>query len=226
MKRFLALALVGGLVFGSFASAEAAKKKKKKPKPPAAVSVEQKMYLRGNSCTGDNRDWLSVTDADEEVECFYTRSGIIYEATTTAGAQKREEATREWEAQDGVPFTLDATKPITGEITTAGFSCVVTIAPCSPAGIGIGEMVLEITIVGTIGGADKELGAMKETFTVLPGQMHTTKLDFKLDGSLNGASLEGIKLLTFQHGRSFGHGVIKTNNPNSSFITIPTLVTQ
>ncbi len=229
MRRLLALALVGGLVFGSFGAAEAAKKKKKKPPQPPAptvVSVEQKMFLRGNSCSGENRDWLSTTDADEALECWYTGAGLPNELLVASGQRTREAVSREWEAQDGIPFVLDATKPLTGEITTASGCGVLTALPCSPVGVGAGEHILDITVIGVIGGADKELGKMTETFTILPGQTHTTKLNIKLDASANGATLDGIKVLTYQHGRSVGHGIIKTNDPNSSFVSFNKLVSQ
>jgi hypothetical protein len=234
MRKLITLFLVLGLIAGlQLAPAEAKKKKKKAPVP---VQVDQKFFLRSTGCTAadTNSDYLSVEDADEAVQCFYTGAGIRNEVggqTGTVGAagnnavSGRDVATRYWDATDGIPLVLDASKPITGSIWTDGGRCVVSVSGqgCSPAGISAGEMIFDVTFVGLQGETEVEIGTFTETYQVTPGTVHELKLEIAIDPGLNGASFDSLELRTWMHGKSAGHGVINTNGDTSSFISIPAL---
>lgn len=240
MKKTLIAGLILGLVAGSLYAPATAGKKKKKPKP-APVSVDQKFFLRSTGCTGDNVDYLSPTDADDETQCFYTGSGIRFEVgqTTgdvcapdpTTGGQRcavsgRKTATRVFDALDGVPIVLDTTKAITGSIWTSGGACAVSVVPCSPAGLSIGETKMDISLVGMIGDEEVAIGEVSETYQVAPGTVHEVKIEIKIDPALAGKVFDTIELRTWQGGKAVGHGVINTNGDTSSFISVPALVTK
>lgn len=239
MRKTLIMLVVGGLVVGSLGAPAVAKKKK--PKKAALVQVDQKYFLRSTGCSDDtNFDYLSTTDADEEVQCFYTAAGIRYEIgqTTgdacaddpTTGGQRcavagRESASRYFDAIDGVPITLDTTKPVTGSVWTEGATCPVgDPAPCSPAGIGAGETTMDVSLVGKIGTEEITIGELSETYQVQPGTVHEFKINMKIDPALAGKVFDTIELRTWQGGVAVGHGVILTNGDTSSFITVPALV--
>lgn len=230
MKKVLVLMVVGGLLFGGVLAPAQAKKKKK----PAIVHVDQKFYLRSTGCpaSSDNSDFLSVTDADEEVQCFFTGSGIrneIGDQTGTVGAQgnnavsDRATATRVWDTTDGIPIVLDASKPITGQIWTSGGACPVGGVPCSPAGLGIGETTADVAVVGFVGDTEVVIGELADTYQVQPGTVHEIKIEIKIDPALNGTTFDKIELRTWQHGAAVGHGVVNTNADTSSFISVPAL---
>ncbi|HVF53745.1 MAG TPA: hypothetical protein VNC78_09100 [Actinomycetota bacterium] len=234
MRKALVLMIVGALVVGaSVLPAHAAKKKK--PKPAGLVQADLPLYFMSTGCpaTGGNFDFLTATDSDAEVECFYTGSGIrneIGDSTGTVGAggnnavTGREEATRLWDAVDGIPMTLDASKNITGSIWTQGGECpVADPAPCSPVGLGFGEVVVDIAIVGTSAGAEVIIAELSESYSVTPGSPHEIALDVDIDAALQGKVLDTFEVRTWIHGMSVGHGVIKTNGDTSSVVTVPVL---
>lgn len=233
-RSFVVVVVAVSMVGMLFGPAEAKKKKKKKPAPQ---KVDQSFFLRSTGCPASdpNSDYLSMVDADEEVECFFTGAGIRYEIgaeTGTIGAggtnvvSSREDATRYWDALDGIPFVLDTSKMVTGEIWTSGGSCVVSVggAGCSPAPLSAGEMIVDITLVGTSGGEENEIGAFNDTYDVIPGTTHKIELEIAVDPSLQGMSFDTLELRTWQHGMSVGHGVIRTNGEESSYFSVPTLV--
>lgn len=240
MRKTLIMLVVGGLVVGTL-GAPAVAKKKKAPKA-SLVQVDQKYALRSTGCSDPdvNFDYLSLTDGDEEIQCFYTSAGIrntIGEQTgdacvpdpTTGGERcavpSRETATRYFDTVDGVPIVLDTTKAITGSIWTEGATCPVgDPAPCSPAGLGAGETSFDVSLVGKVGEEEITIGELSDTYQVQPGTVHEVKIDIKIDPALAGKVFNTIELRTWQGGNAVGHGVILTNGDKSSFITIPALV--
>ncbi|HVL65189.1 MAG TPA: hypothetical protein VM573_08490 [Actinomycetota bacterium] len=217
----VAFALVGAM---GIAPADA-KKKKKKKKKPAPVSVELDYFLGSTGCsTADtNFDYLTITDADDAVECWYTASGIRNDINSAAGVSDREAQSRYWDTIDGGSVVLDTSKPITGEIYTSGPTCVVTGQPCSPAPVSVGEVILELTMNGYIGEEKIELATQVDRFQVLPGQTHKTDVEFPIVEAHKGVVFDKLELVTWIHGNSVGHGVVKTQSPSSSFIKVTTL---
>jgi hypothetical protein len=217
-KKLFSILVAAGLVAGALIAS---------PVPAGAQDPAEsgtKLFLRSTGCPSgeDNVDSLSLEDADEATQCWYTAAGARNDIGDAAGTSPREAATRYWDAVDGVPVVLDATKPITGQIWTSGGACAVGGAPCSPAGLGLGEMIFEITFHGTSGGKELELGTFVDTYEVAPGTVHMVEVQAEIDPSLDGAQLDTLEMRTWQHGASAGHGVINTNGDTSSFISIPT----
>ncbi len=216
-KRWFSISLAGALVAGVLTAL-----------PAQAQAAEAKFFLHSTGCSSadTNFDYLSAVDSDDEIECFYTGSGIRNEigenVAATPVTADRETATRYWDTIDGVPIVLDASRPVTGQIFTHGGACIIGGAPCSPVGLSAGEVVLDITLVGVSGGTEIELGAQTDEFTVVPSGAHTTELEIQPEPTLTGTTFETIELRTWIHGFSVGHGVVKTNGDASSFISIPT----
>ena len=199
---------------------------------PAASEI--KFFLGSTGCPptggGDFNDYLTTADTDADVECFYTASGIRNEIGGTTGTVEaqgqrplagRAEASRYWETMDGAPVTLDATRAITGEIYTAGGCGVLTNVPCAPLGLSVGEVILDITVVGSSGGETIELGTQTDTFTVTPGDPHLTELNIQPAAAAHGKVFESIELQTWIHGKSVGHGIVRTTGDANSFVTVP-----
>lgn len=232
MKRFrkqfvvaVSLALVAGLVI---APADAKPKKKKPKVPPAPAAVDLKYFLASNGCppqgqtAKDAEDFLTLTDTEDAVECNHTAAGIRNDVQTVTPAYTRDGQSRWWDTIDGTPVVLDTSKRITGELFTSGTSCAAA-GVCSPTPISAGEQTLDITVVGETGGEEVEIGTFTETFAVPPGTVHTVKVDVPIDPAHAGKTFDSITMITFQHGNSAGHGVIKSNAPTSSYVVIPTL---
>lgn len=232
MKRFrkpFVIAVSLGLVAGLVIAPATAKPKKKKPTPPAApVAVDLKYFLSSNGCppqgqtAKDAEDFLTLTDTEDAVECNYTASGIRNDVQTMTPAYTRDGQSRWWDTIDGTPVVLDTSKRITGEIFTSGTECAVSGA-CSPTPISAGQMTFDIRVIGETGGEEVEIGTYTETYSVGPGTVHAVKVDVPIDAAHAGKVFDSITMITFQHGNSAGHGVIKSNAPSSSYIVVPTL---
>ncbi len=53
--------------------------------------------------------------------------------------------------------------------------------------------------------------------------MHAVKVDVPIDAAVAGKSFDSITIITYQHGNSVGHGIIKSNAPHSSYVVVPML---
>ena len=239
MRKSVILLLVGSLVVGGLGVNAVAKKKKKKKK---VVAVQQDFFLRSTGCSEPdvNFDYLSLTDADEEIQCFYTGAGGRNSIGDEAGdvcapdplggsprcaVASRATATRYFDAVDGTPIVLNTKKPVTGSIWTSGGSCVVAQA-CSPAGLGIGQTTMDVSLVGKIGDEEVPVGEMSDTYQVTPGTVHEVVIEMEIDAAAAGKKFDTIELRTWQGGTAAGHGVINTNGETSSFISVPSLKTK
>ena len=220
MKKTLIAALSACLVASAFAApALAARKKPKKPKKPIPVQLDQKFFLRDSDGCDSGENLLSLKDG-EDSGCWYVDSGPLYDVVVEAGLLTPADLGQTWAAVDGVPVTLDATKPITGEISTSSGTCVVD-GGCSPAQLGAGQATLDVVVFADIAGEEKEIGAFTESFVVTPAGPHTSKIEIPIDPTLDKVQATGIKVLTYLHGAAMGHGIIELEAP-ASFITVPT----
>jgi hypothetical protein len=157
MRRSIVVLLVVALAFGALAPAQAKKKKKKKPVP---VEVTYNVGYQGEACV------LSVTTdlATEDGSC-----GDPFAGSTTGPVAGSGEPVRVT-AVDGLPLTLDASKPITGTLHMGSY----TLAALADAGagqpLGFGEAQWHIVLTGTSGGTDITIGEVDtEAYTVMPG---------------------------------------------------------
>jgi hypothetical protein len=120
MKRTIVTLVVLGLLAGSLASVAEAKKK---PKPKKLVAAEQKFFLHWDSdgatppgCTG--AVYMSLEDKSGDSTCS-TSTQAAQEAFFAAGIE--DEIVRYlFPAADGVPFTLDASRNLTGAMVLRG----------------------------------------------------------------------------------------------------------
>ncbi|HEV2754304.1 MAG TPA: hypothetical protein VG318_00815 [Actinomycetota bacterium] len=215
-KKIVAVALCLGLVGGALAApASAGKKKKPKPKPPALVQVEQKMFLVGEGCVAEDRG-LSVTDTADVHTCAYAKGGAIAENAPEDAPGGTPWQT--WPAIDGVPLKLDATKPVTAEISTAGLFPLVGDYP----GISAGTVKITIRLFGETGGEEKLIAEGSAESAAKPGDTsHTAAISVNPDVALDGAEFTSLVLHTRIGGASAGEIFYKLDNP-SSFVSIPT----
>lgn len=228
MKKLLVVGLAAGLVAGSLLGPAHAKKKKPKPKPPAApVAVDLKFFLRQDNtsdCTASH-EFLSLADG-ADLSCAYTGGGAMYEAYYQAN-NASEGAVEDnvpvapsgevvWATEDGVPFVLDGSKNITGEITIHGAD----VDGNRPAA---GRATIDVELTGEVGGEVKDLGATTAEITALPdGADHVIKIDFKPDTALAGATVTNLTLTTRIRGPQVMLVQIELDTP-ASFLTIPAL---
>ena len=210
MRKFAVMLLVAGLVAGSVAAPAVAKRKKKKAKKP--VPVEMLLWFQApEGCTGPLL--LMLAEATEGSNCgrnpFY---GAGWEIGEAAGQVEPYV----FSAGEGLPFTLDGTKPI---IATVQVSSYVGGA----AGSGVGETRLVATLSGETDGEMVEIGAADVTYLVTPAQsIYEVVVEFEPAKDFDKKVFASFDIALEQRGASVSHGHYRTVDPASK-IAIPTL---
>jgi hypothetical protein len=203
MKRYLILLLVVALGVGVLAPAQAAKKKKKKK--PVAVDVTYKVVSGGDTCA------LSI-DASLAADgsCGDPFSGAITGPVAGTGPTLIS-------AIDGLPLTLDASKPVKGTFVMGSY----TLAALSDAGagqpLGVGQAEWDIILTGTSGSEDVTIGEVTtEAYTVTPGTGdYEVTFEIKPAPELAGKVFDGLTLSLEQTGNTLVHGAIGTDATSS-----------
>lgn len=202
LKKIVTLMMVGLLAVGVLGPASA--KKKKPKKPPAPTPVELQFFLRSDAdCAAP---FLSLTDA-EDGDCIYGDDGLadVYQDSGLL------DMVDHYVAADGVPLTLDPTRKVTGSIGIRGWN-----------GTGVGAAEIEITLIATIAGEEKELGTYSESYTAGPQETKTITFEMAPDAALAGAVVEGLQLDVYAHGTVVGGRGVEHDEP-VSFIKVPAL---
>ncbi|MDQ3914528.1 MAG: hypothetical protein M3323_04230 [Actinomycetota bacterium] len=191
MKKLVTLGVVAVLALGLIGPADAKKKKKKKP---AAAPVEVQYFLRmDEDC---DAPFLSLTDGEETSDCFFAVDDMFNEYPQAQAAFG--DPVDRYVAADGLPLTLDTSRTVTGSFTVRGWSGV--------GGVGLAEV--DVTLVATIAGEEKEIGTFNHSYTA--GPLHEEEIAFEmtLDPALAGVEVEGLTLGVHTHGNVvLGRGI-------------------
>lgn len=203
LNKLVALGLVAGLVVGGVTAADA-KKKKRKKKKPALVAVDQAYFLRWDGTEdecGDN--YLSIVDGEDLGNgCEFTQQPI-----QEVHAAMDAPLTRDWGAVDGLPFKLDATKPIVGEINIFELFSV--------------NGKLDVVLTGTTGEETVELGTASVDVENTPLDVAVVKFEITPGKELNKKKFTSFNMNLTQRGVALSY--METEDPPST-VTIPTLV--
>ena len=201
MKKLMTFSLVAVLAFGLLAPAEA---KKKKPKP-APAPVELQFFMRADE--GCEAPYLSLTAGTADDSCYYGVNDMFneYPSNPLAG-----DPVDHYVATDGVPFTIDPTRKVTGTVEISAWN-----------GLGMGAGEVDVTLLGTIAGEEKELGTFHEAYTGEPDTNHVSNFEIELDPALAGVVIEGLTLDVYVHGVVVGGRGPEHNG--LSFVKVPAI---
>lgn len=124
-------------------------------------------------------------------------------------------------AKELVPLRLDARRAVTGRIAVGVYEPNVFVA--TPAGVG--QVVVDLELVGTPAGAEESVVLGKQTaeFLVTPAApLHVVEVEMEPDPALHGTTFSEIALVTNFRGASLLTGFFELDDP-ASFLEIPTL---
>ncbi len=193
MKQRIAVLVALGLVVGSMAgTADAAKKKKPKPKAPVPVDVKFELGMEGDACV------FSTTPMPGDGDCGSPFWGLL-------GSQLEPDPLGA-SAVNGLPLTLDATKPIKGTIVVESYALAV-----GPDIVGVGEPSVVITATGTSGGAEVPLGEFEsDPYLVTPAQVeYPVEFEIAIPAEHDKKVLDGLTLTWEVTGPSMFHGAVQ-----------------
>lgn len=217
MKKLIALVMVGGMLAGGMSVADAKKKKPRKIVKEVPTNVD--FFVRMDDCGGDaDNPRLSIEDGtDGGSGCGNTGMGIFNEALI---AIEDTPAAQIFPAVDGVPFTLDASKDVAGQLNLQSFQG----DAANPAGVSAGQTKVDITLTGNVGGASQLIGTASEEYVVTPDKTsYLVEFTIDADDALNKKKFTSLELTVTQRGVSVLHGFIGMDDP-ASFLTLPTIV--
>ena len=201
MKRYAVILMVIGLVLGLLGSTADARKKKK-PKP---VPVDQVFYIVWD---GEGCALATTTDmASEEDAC----------ADPFAGAFGAQLGSGPWAmpALDGIPVTLDASKPITGKISAESY--YLFGPPAQGDVMGIGQAELSVKLVGVSGGEEIVIGELTtDPYLVTPASAEYV-VEFEIDPAdeLQNKVFESLTLHLELTGDQMFHGVLPADGTST-----------
>lgn len=173
-------------------------------------------YLRTNDASCQAGFALSVEDGPDAANCGYVDAGVVQEGTIALLG--RYTTQRTWAAQDGVPMTLDAKRPVTTDITLKSFQ------DRSPAALGAGQAVFDVTLTGFSGGEQVVVGHAEESYVVTPGTYeYALRFDIDVPDELHAVTITSLEMTTVVRGAVVLHGAFSVDDPSST-IAVPTLV--
>lgn len=191
MRRNLVILLLAALVVGMIAPAEAAKKKKKPPAKPVPVDVVYNVVSGGEATCA-----LSIATG-EPASCGDPFGGGI------TGAAGQAAGPIPIAAVDGLPLTLDASKPIKGKFVMRSYG--LAAVPQAPLGAGEAEVTFVLTAIA--GGEDLTLGEATTSYLVSPAS-RTYDVEFEIApaAELTGKVLDSLTLSYEVTGPAVLHG--------------------
>lgn len=180
MKKTLIVALALGLLGGALVAPVEAKKK-------AKVPSELKYFLHWEAdgatpegCTKTTH--MDLQDTPGDTTCSYT----FQVAQEALGAAGQDLLRYSYPATEGVPFVLDASRHLTGEVVLRGAATKATV---------------EIVLTGTVAGQTVTLaeGVTAEavgagTNNGLPGQPAVASVDLEIDSAYDKAKVTALTL--------------------------------
>ena len=199
MRRY-SLILQIGLALSLAAPASAA------ATDPTPVPGDQTFFVRRTNCNADSR--LSVEEGTGEASClnFWNASPLAEEMGVLLVH----------DAENGVPFTLDTSRPITGVVSLGA-------ASINQYGLGGGLTVVDVTVEATEAGRNpRVLGSRTLSYTATPMQSQwDTPWSIQPPVELHARKFAALRLTLRIHGRNAGHGAVQ---PNDTRLTVPIYV--
>jgi hypothetical protein len=161
-----------------------------------------RFFLRRDGCgtSNDNPHLSTMSGTDGGDGC-----GLIIDAVGTVG-DVDQAAFIDFPASDGMPLSLDGTRPINGQIALTG------------AEVGLAEV--DVTLEALIGGNPVTIGTATGS-AVLDPTANYTPVPFTIEpnASLDGSDLQALDLRVHIHGPNVLSGFVSLNG--SSYVDIP-----
>lgn len=190
------LALAGGVSFDT----------------PAPTST--RFFLRRAACggTADPGMRLSITNGtDGGTGCGYIGGW------NALGTADEEGFAMDFPAADGLPFTLDASRPLTARISMDSYRGIVG----NPVAIAAGTANLKITVTGSTASGSVALGTQTLTKQVLPTTgLQTYDFSIPMPASQDKKDFTSLNLHMTMTGPGVGHGYV--NHSGASYMDMPT----
>lgn len=163
---------------------------------------ELQFFVRRTGCTDDKR--LSVEQGAETSGCA--------EANSHTPANEITRTPTLFNAADGLPFTLDASRSVQGVVTLTSFQ--------QPVYAGGGQVIVDISLSGSSGGTAIDLGSTSVNYIAIPSQPPvSTPWTISPPTSADKKDFTSFTLSLTIRGIHITHGYVR---PNGTNLTLPT----
>lgn len=177
------------------------------PSPSPTSDDERTFYVLRTGCLPDQR--LSAWPRDSwpnKLGCGRTDSLTPLNEVSRNGT--------DYETVDGVPFTLDASRPIRGVASQVGFYRVLD------GGVGAGATSIDVSLSATLAdGETKSLGSTTVSYLATPSQwQHDVPWQVTPPAELDGAEVTRLVLRLVVRGYNVLHGYTR---PIDTYLKVP-----
>lgn len=175
---------------------------------PAAEST--RFYLRRDGCgTANDNPHLSVTSGTDGGD----GCGLVL-TVVGAGGTADQGAFVDYPSSDGMPLTLDASRPVTGTVDLESFGII------DPLAAGTGLVTVSVTLEALYQGNGIAVGSDSESVLITPTQTaYPVGFTIHPNGALDQADLSGLDLRVHVEGPYAFSGFI--GNSGKSFTDVP-----
>jgi hypothetical protein len=175
---------------------------------PSATAT--RFYLRRDGCgTANDNPHLSVTSGTDGGD----GCGLVL-TLVGAGGTADQGAFVDYPSSDGMPLTLDASRPVTGTIDLESFGIT------DPVAAGTGIVTVSVSLEALDRGAGVSVGSDSEDVLVTPTQTeYPVAFTIQPNGTLDKADLSGLDLRVHLEGPYAFSGFI--GNSGKSWTDVP-----
>lgn len=159
---------------------------------PVAVDVTYQLGMEGDACV------FATTAKPGDGDCGSPLWGLL--------GDDLDPEPRGAAAVDGLPLTVDATKPIKGVIVVESYALAL-----GPDVAGVGQPSVVITATGTSAGQDVAIGEFtSDPYVVTPNQVeYPVEFEIAVPAELDKKVLDGLTLTWRVTGPSMFHGAVQ-----------------
>src|SRR5579884_3440093 len=177
----------------------------------APAGQTTRFYLRRNGCGTSNDDpHLSVTSGSDAGD----GCGLVLTSVVGAGGTVDQGASVDYPSSDGMPLTLDTSRPVTGTIDLESFGIT------DPVAAGVGMVTVTVSLEALDQGNGVAVGSDSENVLVTPAQtQYPVAFTIQPNGALDKADLSGLDLRVHVEGPYAFSGFI--GNSGKSWTDVP-----
>jgi hypothetical protein len=182
-------------------------------------ALTRRWFVRRDACGGEaaqNERLSIVQGVDGGSGCGYIPPGWAALSEVFAALGEEGAFAAVHPAEDGIPFTLDASEPITGTVVISSYRGLAE----NPFGVAAGMATVTVEMLADTPTGQVSLGSDSEEYTVLPTEPeHTFNFSFDSPAAQDKKDFLGLSMKIDVRGPAAIHGYLQMSG--ASFVDVP-----